>query len=432
MVDDGIGLISRTRARGNVWHPWSPVRREGRMTAVRGEGARVRDGEGREYLDAVSAALNSSVGYGETELVEAAARQMRELHHYDLSECSHEPAERLAERLAGLLPGDLDRVLFVNSGSEAAEAAVRVALDHWRNAGSPRRQVVTFARGYHGTTALAQHLSGLAVTDTGFAPLFPVSRVDWPAGAPGAGDAEELLARFAAVVDESTAAVVVEPLINVGGGIMLPPGFLRGLRALCDRTGALLVLDEVFTGFGRTGRMFGFDHDGVVPDVVMLSKGISAGYAPLGAVAVRGWLHDSFAGDPFIGGLRYGHTTGGHAVACAVALRVLDLLADRDLVGNAARRGEQLLARMRPALGVPPVTDVRGLGLVVVVELPNADLARRVLLAAREEGLLLKCQQNAVMAVPPLNITEDEVEELATRWLRALHAVDRESQGDAG
>lgn len=402
------------------------------MTTDSGSGTWVYDHDGHSYLDAVSAALNSSLGYGEDELVAAATRQMRSLHHYDLSECSHVPAEMLAARLAELLPGDLDRVLFVNSGSEAAEAALRVALDHWRNAGSPRRQVVTFARSYHGSTALAQHLSGLPVTDTGFAPLFPVSRVDWPAGASSAGDAEELLARFAAVVDETTAAVVVEPLLNVGGGVLLPRGFLRGLRALCDRTGALLVLDEVFTGFGRTGRCFGFEHDGVVPDLVMLSKGISAGYAPLAAVAARGWLHDSFAADPFLGGLRYGHTTGGHAVACAVALRVLDLLVERDLMGNAKRMGTLLLERMLPALAVPPVADVRGLGLVVVMELPTDDLARRLLLAAREEGLLLKCQQNAVMAVPPLNITAEETKELAARWLRAVHALGTQVRGDTG
>jgi adenosylmethionine-8-amino-7-oxononanoate aminotransferase/4-aminobutyrate--pyruvate transaminase len=428
MVDDNTALTDPAAdADAHLWHPWSPVQqRDRRFTPERGKGCWVWDTDGNRYIDAVAAALNSTCGHSEEALISAAVEQLRLFPHYDLSEASHRPAEQLAARLAGLLPDDLNRVLFVNSGSEAAEAAVRIAADHWKNVGAPRTHVVTFARGYHGSTALAQHLSGLGMTETGFDAPFPISRVEWP---PPIGEGEgsaALLERFAAVVDDRTAAVIVEPLLNVGGGVLLPEGFLCGLREVCNRTGSLLIVDEVFTGFGRTGRMFGFEHDGITPDVVMLSKGISSGYMPLGAVVARTGIHRSFANDPFIGGLRYGHTTGGHAVACAVGLRTLDLIEERGLVGNTAAMGAELLDSVKPLAAAPPVVDVRGLGLVVVMELSTAEDARRLLILARQRGLLLKCQQNAVMAVAPLVIGSADVEELSRRWAAAVDALAEE------
>jgi adenosylmethionine-8-amino-7-oxononanoate aminotransferase/4-aminobutyrate--pyruvate transaminase len=438
MADDSIALIESADERGtapvarrgddHLWYPWSPVgRQEDRIRFERGDGCWVRDDTGKSYLDAVASALNSVCGYGNEALVAAATEQLRKLPHYDLSVSSHGPAEQLAARVAALLPDDLDKVFFVNSGSETAEVALRIVMDYWRNTGKPRGHVVTFARGYHGSTALAQYLSALAVTDTGFVPLFPINRVEWPSGRSdeNAGDAAALLKRFEAVVDTNTAAVVVEPLLNVGGGVVLPEGFLSGLRELCDRTGALLVLDEVFTGFGRTGRMFGFEHEGVTPDVVMMSKGISSGFVPLGAVAARRRVHDSFAADPFFGGLRYGHTTSGHAVACAVGLRTLELIEEHDLVANADTMGALLRDLVKPLSTKAPVVDVRGLGLVVAVELESAELAQRLTSLARREGLLLRCQQNAVMAIPPLIIGRTEVEEISQRWSYAVDALTR-------
>jgi adenosylmethionine-8-amino-7-oxononanoate aminotransferase/4-aminobutyrate--pyruvate transaminase len=399
-----------------------------RTLLVAGQGHWVWDRDGHCYLDAVASALNSSCGYGHKALVDAATEQMTRLPHVDLSVATHAPAELFAARLAELLPGDLDRVLFLNSGSEAAEAALRMALGYWRNVGEPRTRVVTFARGYHGSTALALHLSGLPAMGTAFAPPFPVTRVELPfppaqAHAPGA--AEALLDSFARAIGGSAdvAAVVVEPLLNVGGGVVLPPGFLHGLRELCHRTGALLVADEVFCGFGRTGRSFGFDHDRITPDIVLLSKGITSGYVPLAATVARRHVHDSFAADPVLGGLRYGHTTSGHAVACAVGLATLDVIENQELVSNADRMGTFLLQLLKPLARYPSVLDVRGLGLVAVVEMATADQARRVVDRAREFRLLLRCQQNAVMAVPPLTIDRSGIEELADRCTRAVDSL---------
>ncbi|MEU4565055.1 aspartate aminotransferase family protein [Micromonospora sp. NPDC023956] len=420
----------------HMWRPWSPVASPTHpLTLVHGEGNRVRDSEGGWYLDGIAGALNASCGHGHPRLIEAAHRQMARLAHYDLVNAVHPAAEWITERLAALLPGDLGQTLLVNSGSEATEAAVRIALEHWRNVGEPRDRVVTFAAGYHGSTALALALSGLPYTHSGWVDPFPVHRVALPGSARSARTAVDgamLAARFAEAFTAGPppAAVVVEPLLNVGGGIVLPPGLLARIRALCDQHGTLLVLDEVFCGFGRTGRMFGFDHDGVTPDIVTTSKGISGGYVPLGAVTTTDAVKQSFHAEPLLRGLRYGHTTGGHAVAAAVALAVLDVVEEEGLVANAAARGATLLDRLDPLLAYPGVVDVRGLGLVVTVESADPGLASAAVLGARARGLLVRQQGACVMVIPPLTLTAGETEQLADTLLAAFDQVCRPA-GDA-
>ncbi|MEU2085513.1 aminotransferase class III-fold pyridoxal phosphate-dependent enzyme [Streptomyces albus] len=410
---------ARERDRRHLWHPWSSVRQpaDDRPILVAGEGCRVRDVTGARYLDAMASAMNSSCGYAHPALLEAARRQLELLPHFDLSAASHLPAGLAAERIAGLLPAGLERTFFVNSGSEATEAAVRIAHDHWTNRDEPRDRLVTFAAGYHGTTLVAQHLSGLPTNAIHGTAPFPVTRVELPLE-PAALRTPEALTLLAnaferAVLDgPPPAAVMVEPLLNVGGGVVLPDGFLRALRTLCDRTGALLIVDEVFCGFGRTGRMFGFQHDGVTPDLVTMSKGISGGYVPFAALTTTDEVYRSFAADPLLGGLRYGHTTGGHAVACAVALAVLDVIEERGLVGSAARLGAELLAGLAPLAEHPEVTDVRGLGLVATVECRQPESAAALVAEAKRQGVLLRQQGRAVMAIPPLVIDAAEVAEL--------------------
>lgn len=410
---------ARERDHRFVWHPWSPVRKDpgDGPIVLSGTGYRVRDASGRSYLDAMASAMNSSCGYAHPDLIAAAERQLARLPHFDLSVGTHLPVGAVAERLAALLPGELGRTLFVNSGSEATEAAVRVAHGYWRNLGRPRNRIVTLAAGYHGTTLVAQHLSGLPTNATHAQAPFPVTRVEFPAE-PRRLRAPESLAPLAAAFEQAVldgeppAAVFVEALVNVGGGVVLPAGFLRALRDLCDRSGALLVLDEVFCGFGRTGRMFGFDHDGITPDLVTMSKGLSGGYIPFAALSTTEAVYRTFADDPLIGGLRYGHTTGGHAVACAVALAVLDVIERRDLVTASAARGRQLLDGLLPLDEHPEVADVRGLGLVATVECHREEFAAVTVARARERGVLLRRQGRAVMAIPPLVIDEAGVNEL--------------------
>lgn len=398
-----------------LWHPWNPATaHDGRTVIDHGTGYTVTDANGRTYIDAISGALNANCGHGNTRIAAAAQRQLRRIAHFDLGVATHEPARALADELAALLPDGQWHTVFVNSGSEATELAIKLAHDYWRNVGEPRTHVVSFADGYHGSTLLAKSLTLLPGNAADVPVGFPITHVSLPMPAWQLRDAEPgaLLARFAdAIATRPTAAVIVEPLLNVGGGIVLPRGFLRGLRDLCDRTGTLLITDEVFCGLGRTGRMFGFEHDGAVPDVVTTSKGLAAGYVPIAAVTANDRVFDSYTTDV----LRYGHTTGGHAVACAAGLEVLRILGEQRLVANAAARGSELLDALAPLAESPGVVDVRGLGLVVTVEFASNEFADEVAARTLAAGVLLRRQRHHLMAIPPLVIDQRGTAELAGR-----------------
>ncbi|MEV5957071.1 aspartate aminotransferase family protein [Streptomyces sp. NPDC051987] len=416
----------RARDRRHVWHTWTPLAADrSALTVSHGAGHHVWDIDGNVYLDA--SALNSTCGYARPEVLRAMVEQASRLHHFDLSVAGHEPAGLLAERLAGLLPAGLDRTLFVNSGSEGFDAAVLMAVSYWSHLDRPRSRVVTFARSYHGATLLSRSLSTLPRNRHPLGSPLPVTRVELPAEPRSLREEPALPALLAAFEeaigtdpDDLPAAVVVEPFLNVGGAVVLPPGFLRELRALCDATGALLVVDEVFTAYGRCGAMFAALRDDVTPDILVSSKGLSGGYVPIAAVSVRRNVHESFARDPVIGGLRYGHTTSGHAVACAAALATLDVLEKERLPERAERLGADLLRRLAPLAGAPGVLDVRGFGLILVVETESPELAARVLTHARQAGLLLRQVGAAVMAVPPLVIDDEGAAAVADGLTAAL------------
>ncbi|RKN44892.1 aspartate aminotransferase family protein [Streptomyces hoynatensis] len=409
----------RARDRRHVWHTWSPLSADrSRLTLARGRGYRVWDIDGREYIDAAS--LNTVCGYAHPHVAEAVGRQLGRLHQFDLSLASHEPAGLLAERLSSYLPEQFAKTLFVNSGSEGIEAAVVIADGYWAHLGRPRRRVVTFARGYHGSTVINRSLSGLPRVRHAFSPALPVTHVDLPVP-PGELHRPESLApllsaferALCADADDPPMAVLVEPFLNVGGGVVLPPGFLKGLSELCAATGTLLILDEVFTAFGRTGRMFACQREEVLPDILVTSKGLSGGYVPIAAVTVHQRVHDTFRADPVIGGLRYGHTTSGHPVACAAALATLDVVEREGLAERAERLGARLRDRLGALAGTGEVTDVRGLGLVLVVELSSAEAAAGLVSRAEGLGLLLRQPGEAVMAVPSLTIDEEGAETVA-------------------
>ena len=411
-------IAARERDRRHVWHPWSPLAADRtRVMLSHGDGYRVWDVDGKEFIDASS--LNSTCGYAHPDVVDAIDRQLRRFHGIDLSVASHEPVGLLAERLASYLPATMSKSLFVNSGSEGLEAAVLIASSYWAQRGEPRSRVVAFARGYHGSTLLSRSLSGLPRVGHDFNPAFAVTHVELPA-APAVRQPDALpgvIARFERAIEDGDppSAVVVEPFLNVGGGVVLPDGFLRALRDLCDATGTLLVLDEVFTAFGRLGRMFAFERDGVEPDIVVSSKGLASGYFPIAAVTVQDRIYESFRDEPVIGGLRYGHTTSGHAVACAAALATLDVIEKEQLLARAETAGAALLERLSAVAAMPGVVDVRGVGLVGVVEMESYDVSSRVVEGAYQAGLLLRQPGEAVMIVPPLTIDDPGIEAVATR-----------------
>jgi acetylornithine aminotransferase len=368
----------------------------------RGEGVRVWDVEGNEYLDFVGGIAVSSLGHAHPAIVAAVTEQVGRLAHTS-NLAIHEPGLRLAERLVELLALPA-RVFFANSGAEANECALKLARLHGRN--SNRTEVVSCHNSFHGRTFGALSVTGNAAKREPFAPLpGPVTFVDY-------GDADALRA----AVGPQTAAVIVEPTLGEGGVVPPPAGFLAAARQACDASGALLIVDEVQSGIGRTGHWFASAAEGVRPDVVTLAKGLGGGL-PIGACLAVGAAGDLFApGD-------HGSTFGGNPVACAAALAVIDTIADDHLLDNVKRVGEHL-AHGLAALDSPLVAGTRGSGLWRAVQLTQ-DAATRVEASARERGLLVNAvKPDALRLAPPLIVSEDEVDKAVSLLAAALEDVD--------
>lgn len=416
----------RERDQRYVWHPWSPLKADrAQLTLARGEGYRVWDTNGKEYIDGSS--LNTTCGYGHQTLITAINEQLIKLHSTDISVANHEPVGLLAERLAQHLPEEMTKTLFVNSGSEGIEAAVFIAASYWQLIGDPRKRIITFAHGYHGSTVLSRSLSGLAEVEHPFEKPLIVNSIDLPLPPRQLRRPESLpllLDLFEkALLDTSDGrpiAVVVEPFINVGGGIVLPHGFLQALRTLCDKTNTLLIIDEIFTGYGRSGKMFAFEHDNIVPDILISSKGLASGYMPITAVSVRESLHDIFEADPILHGLRYGHTNSGHAVSCTAALATLDVLEKEKLTEKAQIYGATLLEKFAGFAGVEDIVDVRGFGLVLVLDMISMQAASHLRDRAASFGLLLRQNNNVLMLVPPLIVDKEGINLIIARLSQAL------------
>jgi acetylornithine aminotransferase len=354
-----------------------------------GNGVRVRDVDGNSYLDFVGGIAVSSLGHAHPAIVAAVTEQIGRLAHTS-NLAMHEPGVRLAERLVELLalPG---RVFFANSGAEANECALKLARLHGRAEG--RTEIVSCNHSFHGRTLGALSVTGNAAKREPFAPLpGPVTFVDY-------GDADAL--RDA--VGPQTAAVIVEPTLGEGGVVPPPPGYLSAVRDVCDSAGALLIVDEVQSGIGRTGHWFASQAEGVRPDVITLAKGLGGGL-PIGACIGVGAAGELFApGD-------HGSTFGGNPVACAAALAVLDTIADDHLLDNVKRVGEHL-AHALEAIDSPLVTGTRGSGLWRALAL-NAERAPAVETAARSRGLLVNAvKPDTIRLAPPLILTEAEVDE---------------------
>ncbi|MEV0307961.1 aminotransferase [Nonomuraea fuscirosea] len=429
----------------SVWHPMSGYDPQARRTVmVSGEGCWVTDDTGRRYLDAKSGLWCVNAGYGRDELADAARDQLRTLPYYPLTD-SHLPAQRLAARLGEWLGEDYV-FFFSNSGSEANEVAFKIARQYHQQCGEPYRQkIVSSYRAYHGQTPGALAATGQNQRKLGYEPL--------PAGflhvAPPdpyrchlceggctlrcAGEVERVL-RFE--LPETVAAVIAEPVISGGGVIVPPAGYLAAVAAICARSGALLIVDEAVCGFGRTGRRFGHQHSGIVPDIVTMAKAVANGYFPIAVTAVRREIHERFAATGQ-GRLRHINTFGGHPAACAVALRTMDIMDGEDLPARAA--GNALARRLKPLLALPQVGEVRGLGLLAGVELVEdrvsrrpvaADVTRRVVAACRERGVVVGMNantaaglSNVVMAGPPLVAGEEELDLLTTTLEEAIREV---------
>ena len=373
---------------------------------VRGEGPYVWDANGKRYLDGLSGLFVVQAGHGRHELANAASKQASELAYFPLWSYAHPAAIELAERLADLAPGDLNRIFFTTGGSEAVESAWKLARQYFRLTGEPGRyKVISRDIAYHGTTMGALSITGLAGIKAPFEPLVPGSvRVPntnfyrAPEFLGLAGDGEDDRHRFGqwaadeierAILREgpdSVAAVFLEPVQNSGGCFPPPPGYFDRVREICDTYGALLVSDEVICAFGRLGHWFGAQRYGYQPDIITVAKGMTSGYSPIGAMIVSDRLVE-----PFLHGTTsflHGITFAGHPVSCAVAMANLDVFESEDLLGHARRHEPAFRAAIDGLTDLPIVGEVRGDGYFYGIELVRDKASKKSFSHEESERLL--------------------------------------------
>ncbi|AOZ07942.1 aspartate aminotransferase family protein [Cupriavidus malaysiensis] len=423
--------------------------------AVGGQGIELIDSNGKRYLDASGGAAVSCLGHGHPRVIEAIQRQVQTLAYAHTSFFTTEPAEALAATLAEAAPGDLNHVYFVSGGSEAVEAALKLARQYFVETGQgTRRHFIARRQSYHGNTLGALAIGGNAWRREPFLPLLvPAHHVspcyayrDQAAGETGTQYAQrladELEAKILELGPDSVAAFVAETVVGATAGAVPPVAdYLKRIRAVCDKYGVLLILDEVMSGMGRTGHLFACAEDGVVPDIVTIAKGLGAGYQPIGATLCTDRIYDAIVGGS--GFFQHGHTYIGHATACAAALAVQRTIAEEGLLANVLARGEQLRARLREALGAHPnLGDVRGRGLFVGVEFvadraskatldPALKTHARLKAAAMQQGLLVYpmggtvdgVHGDHVLLAPPFICTEADIERIVARFVAAVGEV---------
>ncbi|MGE5506661.1 MAG: adenosylmethionine--8-amino-7-oxononanoate transaminase [Actinomycetota bacterium] len=401
----------------HVWHPFTQAATaRPPILALGAKGATVFGADGREYLDMVSSWWVNLHGHAHPAIVRAVADQAARLEQVIFADFTHEPAVRLAARLAALLPGDLDRVFYSDDGSTAVEVAIKLAHQYWRNLGQPRTRWIAFDGGYHGDTVGAMS-AGRA---SGFFGawdqlLFPVEVVPYPATWDGddAVEAKEAqaLAALDAVLGAEVAGVIVEPLVQGAGGMrMCRPEFLRALEARVRAAGALLVFDEVMTGFGRTGALFACAGAGVVPDLVCLSKGISGGFLPLAATVAREGIWQAFLGPGLDTAFLHGHSYTANPLGCAAGLASLDLLEAPECTARRAAIG----ALHRERLAGLAVSRRRVTGTIAAFDLEGeggygAAVGPKLKQAFLERGVLLRPLGNVLYLLPPYCVTDAEL-----------------------
>ncbi|MDQ7807934.1 aspartate aminotransferase family protein [Amycolatopsis sp. A133] len=397
---DASGLAQA--ARSNLWMHFtrhSAYDESDVPVIVRGEGPYIWDARGKRYLDGLAGLFAVQVGHGREELAEAAARQTKQLAYFPLWGHAHPAAIELASRLAEASPGDLNRVFFTVSGGESVETAWKLAKQYFKLVGKPgKHKVISRALAYHGTSQGALSITGIPGAKADFEPLVP-STLRVPNTnfyrAPEHADDYEAYGRWAADQIEqaiefegadTVAAVFLEPVQNTGGCFVPPPGYFARVREICDKHDVLLVSDEVICAFGRVGYDFAAKRYGYQPDVITTAKGLTSGYAPLGAVLASERLMEPFTRGATT--FMHGSTYGGHPVSCAVALANLDLIAREDLYGHVLDREAAFRSTLDKLTDLPIVGDVRGAGFFYGIELVKDKTTKETFTAGESERVL--------------------------------------------
>ncbi len=388
----------RQAARDHLWLHFTRMHGYDAPVIVRGEGCYLYDDDGKRYLDALAGLFAVQIGYSHgEEMGQAALEQMRELPFYTNWSYAHPRAIELASELAELAPGDLNRAFFVSGGSEAVESAWKLARQYHMANGERRWKAVSRRTAYHGTTLGALSINGIAALRAPFEPLVPdvvhvrnTNRYHRPAE-----ESEEQFTAFllddleSAVVQagpETVAMVIMEPVQNAGGSYTPPAGYFRGVREICDRYGILLCADEVITAFGRLGSWFGSEKYDVRPDLITCAKGLSSAYASIGAVLVADHVFEPFASERAM--YAHGITFGGHPVACAVALKNLEIMRRESIVESVAANEETFRSQLATLLELPIVGDLRGTGYFWALELVKDKETRESFSDEESESLL--------------------------------------------
>jgi adenosylmethionine-8-amino-7-oxononanoate aminotransferase len=426
--------------RRSIWHPYtrhSVIDAAPLPIITRGEGVYLYDTEGRRYLDAISSWWACNLGHNHPRLVEAIVRQTRELQHSILGNLSHPRAIELADRLTALFPDDR-RVLFAGDGACAVEAALKIALQYWYNIDRPEKhKFATLDFAYHGDTLGAISVGHLESFHKPFeSVLFPVFQAPSPCCGTcafhQAGETclEECFDAMRLIIREHAhelAAVIVEPMCQGAGGMRIYAAeYLKRLGELCRAMNVLLIVDEVAMGFGRTGRMFAFEHGGIVPDIVCLGKSLSGGYLPMSATVVRAGIFETFRDVPQDHTFYHGHTFAGNPIAAAAAVETLRIYEEEGIVSRAAALGVVLAEALAPLKDLPGVRNVRWLGMIGVVELGEDGQGGGALRAARirdrlrQEGILLRPLGKVIYVMPPLVTPEPVLRDLVRALERAI------------
>jgi adenosylmethionine---8-amino-7-oxononanoate aminotransferase len=412
----------------HLWHPFTQQQgwcEEEPLVIERAEGSHLIDADGRRYIDGTSSLWCNVHGHRHPAIDAAVRDQLDRVAHSTMLGLSHPGAAELASRLVEIAPPGLSRVFYSDSGSTAAEIALKMAFQYQQQRGGEHTRRTSFVRlheAYHGDTIGSVSVGGIDLFHSTYGPLLFDTHAAKPGDAPH-------LARILSTRHEEVAAVIVEPLVQGAAGILVhPPGYLRVVRELCDHYGVLLICDEVATGFGRTGTMFACEQEDVAPDFLCLAKGITGGYMPLAATLTTERIYEGFLGAPeeqrtFF----HGHTYTGNPLACAAGLASLDVFESEQTLARMQPKIRQVEQRLAAIEAMPEVAEVRSRGFMIGIDLGQHDpalrMGHRVTLAARERGAIVRPLGDTVVLVPPLSIADEDLDSLLTITAESIEDV---------
>lgn len=416
--------MTRNRVERGLSHIWLPYTQMHTMrapvVAESTDGCVIRTADGRSLIDGIASWWTACHGYNHPHIRQAVEEQLHRMPHVMFGGLVHRPALELATRLSALLPGDLERVFFTDSGSVAVEVALKMAIQYWLNRGvKGRTRLLSFRGGYHGDTiatmAICDPEEGMHAMFAGALPDQIIAHLPTTPGKRAALD--DLLARQG----HEIAAIVVEPLVQGAGGMVFhAPEVLRALRDVADRSGSLLILDEIFTGFGRTGTMFACEQAGIVPDIVTLSKALTGGTMALAATVARRHVFEAFLSDDPLHALMHGPTFMANPLACAAANASLDLFECEPRLEQVEAIRRQLETELTPCLDLEGVKDVRVLGAIGVVQLERIDDLNALKDAFLSEGVWVRPFRDIVYLTPAFTIRPDQLSRLTGAICKVL------------